>query len=359
MKNIVCLIDSLAAGGAQRQMVVLSRLLKENGYKVIVLTYHDIPFYKQYLDRYCIPNRNIDSAANHRKRIFRIRKELKDLNPDIVIAYLDVPSIVAVCGKLLGGKYRLIVSERNTTQHLTIKARIKFFLFRFADAIVSNSESQTEYIKSRYPRLSKKTYTITNCVDTDFFKPEPALPSSSELRLLTVGRITEQKNVLRYIDAIAILIHKGANIRADWFGDYFSDYYDQCLQKIKEYGIEDNFHFHPATGNILPEYQKADAFCLPSVYEGFPNVICEAMACGKPILCGNVCDNPSMVQDGVGGILFDPFSIDSMMSAIRQMAELDNERRAEMGRINRIKAEQQFSRNVFIQKYVNLIEKQN
>ena len=53
-------------------------------------------------------------------------------------------------------------------------------------------------------------------------------------------------------------------------------------------------------------YQKVDLFCLPSIIEGFPNVICEAMASGLPVICSNVCDNPFIVKSQENGFLFKP-----------------------------------------------------
>lgn len=50
--------------------------------------------------------------------------------------------------------------------------------------------------------------------------------------------------------------------------------------------------------SIEVEYRKADVFCLPSLYEGYPNVVAEAMSCGLPILCSNVCENPYIVEEG-------------------------------------------------------------
>ena len=68
-RKILCLIDCLSSGGAQRQLVGLAKLLAERGYEVEVLTYHDLPFYKSILEQYGIRNHNIYSSNNLQQQI--------------------------------------------------------------------------------------------------------------------------------------------------------------------------------------------------------------------------------------------------------------------------------------------------
>lgn len=357
MKKIVCLIDSLVSGGAQRQLVGLACLLKENGFDVSVMTYHNILFYARQLENGNVPYVVVEKASNPAKRFYYISKALKECKPDIVIAYLDVPCIVAVISKFLGCNYKLIVSERNTTQKLNVMERIKFFLYRFANAIVPNSYSQTEFIRKHYPNLASKVYTITNFVDTSSFTPcnHRAYSRTKTLNILSVGRVSEQKNILRYIEAINIVRLKGIDVQVKWFGGKFKEYYDNCINKIQEYHLDKVFTFYDASENIVKEYTNADVFCLPSLYEGFPNVICEAMSCGLPILCSNVCDNPNIVKEDLNGILFNPLSVDDIVASILKFHELDLLTRERMGKESRTLAVDKFSSIPFIQKYMSII----
>ena len=357
MKKIVCLIDSLVSGGAQRQLVGLACLLKSNGFNVSVMTYHNIPFYARQLENGNVPYRVVEKASNPTKRFYYITKALKEYNPDIVIAYLDVPCIVAVISKLLGCNYKLIVSERNTTQKLNATEKIKFILYKFADAIVPNSYSQTKFIRQHYPNLASKVHTITNFVDTSSFIPcnHQSYSKTKTLNILSVGRVSEQKNILRYIEAINIVRLKGIDVQVKWFGGKFKEYYNNCIYKIQEYHLENLFTFYDASENIAKEYANADVFCLPSLYEGFPNVICEAMSCGLPILCSNVCDNPNIVKEDLNGILFNPLSVEDIATSILKFYELDLLSRERMGRESRNLAVDNFSSTSFIQKYISII----
>ena len=162
--KILCFIDSLGAGGAQRQIVTLATLLRSKGYDTSVCTYHDLDFYKQYLDDNNVPNTIIQGVSRGFMRILRVRSYFKKENPDCVIAYQESPSILACIARLMGCKYHLIVSERNTTQIIGWNERIRFQLYRIADAVVPNSFTQAYYLEKHYPWMKKKIHTIIICI---------------------------------------------------------------------------------------------------------------------------------------------------------------------------------------------------
>lgn len=355
MKKIICLIESLGSGGAERQITGLAILLKEQGYEVEVWYYAPRHFYCKDLEKGNVKFRHISEAENKYKRLGIIRKELLKAKPDTVITYLNTPSIIGCISKITGGKFNLIVSERNTTQNLGITDRIKFFLYRFADHIVPNSFSQGEFIERHYPNLKNKIKCITNFVDTNKFSPNLNKEPNTKTRILTVARIMPQKNVIKYIQAIKKVAETGYNFEVCWFGNYISDeYFNKCKQTITELGIEDIFKFYPATTNIIEEYHKSDIFCLPSIYEGFPNVVCEAMCCGLPIVCSNICDNPNIVTHN-NGFLFNPENIESMANTIIEAINTTNEQRDLISRSCRERSIELFSKHKFVKAYTKLL----
>lgn len=354
----ICLfIDSLCAGGAQRQLVGLGNLLKEQGCDVTVITYHKDEFYLPFLIKNGIAYHYIPKAENKATRIYHVIRFLKNSKPDVLISYLSTPNIIACIAKCFIGKIKLIVSERNTTQSIGRNEQIRFALYRFADIIVPNSYSQENFIKTSYPQLAKKTVTITNFVDTDYFKPAAKRIQDSIPTIISVGRITPQKNILNYLSALKILVEKGLKFKAIWFGNTDrDDFFQSCKLSIEKLGLRDYFEFRPATKEIKSEYQKADIFCLPSIFEGFPNVLCEAMCCGLPVVCSNVCDNPSIVQQGENGMLFDPNIVEEMAFTIEEMINLPETEKELMGNSNRGKAIGMFSEKTFIEKYLQIIK---
>lgn len=257
----------------------------------------------------------------------------------------------------MGAKFKLIVSERNTTQKLTRRERIKFFLYRFADYIVPNSYTQTDFIAKHYPNLKNKLQCITNFVDTDKFVPVNNKTVNNPVRILTAARVMPQKNVINYIKAIKQVVDRGYNIKIDWYGaSHNQEYMDLCKQTIIDNNLSGIFNLYPASNNIIKEYQTSDAFCLPSIYEGYPNVVCEAMSCGLPILCSNVCDNGRIVEDTDNGYLFDPRNIDGIINSIVTFIKCKEEKKAIYGKRSREIAVDKFSATVFINKYTNIIQ---
>ena len=356
MKKIFCLIDSLGSGGAQRQITGLACLLHSAGYHVKLVWYHKEDFYRSSLESCGVKYVN-KIYANIISKMFGVLSEIRNSVPDVVIAYLDGPCIIACLGKLIGFKYKLIVSERNTTQCLSIKEKLKFFLYRRADYIVPNSVTQQKFLEHNYPDFRSKLLTITNFVDLDSFAPIPTMTRNNEFKkIVVVARIVEQKNVLAFIEAVKIACDKGCRFKVEWYGVPFEKHYmESCLKSIESNNLSDVFSFQGEVKNVVSVYNSADAFCLPSLYEGFPNTLCEAMCCGLPILCSNVCDNPLIVKENVNAFLFDPLSSESIADAIYRYCSLSFEECKKMGDESRTISLKKFSSKIFLEKYSSII----
>lgn len=358
MKRILLLIESIGSGGAERQLTGLAAMLKKNGYQVEVCYYINKEFYLPFLQENGVESCYLSEAANPRKRFFVLRKHIKTIHPDTIISYSTSPNMITCLLKMLGMKYNLIVSERSTTQEITIGVRLRFFLFRQANYIVPNSFSQGTIIERHFPYLIKKVRVIANFVNTNKFVPqETRMIPTNIIKILCVGRIGPEKNIVRFIDAVKKTQNDGCAVKVDWFGqDYQNAYSMECHTSVLKNQLEEDFVFHSPSLNIQEEYKKADVFCLPSLYEGYPNVLCEAMSCGLPVLCSNVCDNPKIVTQDENGFLFDPKDIESITNAIKQFSRLSKEERAIMGQRNRKKMVENNSEETFLEAYTKLIE---
>lgn len=358
-RRILCLIDSLGPGGAQRQIVGLAQFLKQNGYDVIVAAYHDNCFYLDLLLSSGVPYVFLSKAQKGLLRQWYLMKSIRKYNPQVLISYLEAPSIRACVAHLFNRRFNLIVSERNTTQKTGWTEKLRFSLFCLADSIVPNSYTQEKYIKNHFPRLANKVITIPNFVDLDYFTP----PIKREIHIIPeiiiVATIWPSKNTLGFIDAVAKLKEHGKSFHISWYGKNLSTlgYFNECQKKIECFGLGDVIELKEKTLNIKDCYQKADFFCLPSFYEGTPNVICEAMACGLPIACSDVCDNSIYVKEYENGFLFNPEDSDSMASAIERMLSLSLSDYKAFSRKSRELAEALLSKDIFIKSYIELIEK--
>ncbi len=357
MKKILLLIDSLGAGGAQRQMVGLAVLLKERGYDVSVAVYHDDRFYVNTILDAGVPYVYLKRANGKKMRILAVAGYIRKLRPECVVSFLESPSIISCIAHIFNRSFRLVVSERNTTQVIGWRERVRFLLFRLADYVVSNAYVQTEFIKKNYSCLSGKALTVVNFVDAEYFRP---VERSRRVvpEIVVAASIWESKNTLGLIRAVRLMKGSGARFHISWYGKVGgeTEYYRQCTELISELGVQDYISLLEKTKQIRDKYQTADYFVLPSFYEGTPNAICEAMACGLPVAGSDVCDNSRYVHPGENGVLFDPHSDESIAEAILGLLGVSEDVWREYCRNSRMLAVEEFSKERFVESYVKLIE---
>ncbi|RYU90220.1 glycosyltransferase [Mucilaginibacter terrigena] len=363
-KSILCLIPSLGSGGAERQMIQLIQLLNSE-YKIhpTVVTYSNKN--KDYPSDIIVTRVKVNEASPI-KRFFAILKAVKNAQPEAILSYGDLSNIISVLMQLFYNKAKVVVSERNTSLKYDMFTRLRFNLFRFADAVVVNSNSQTEFIKQHARFLIPKLKTINNFTDISKFTFAPGqINSISKIGIF--ARYHSQKNTVRFLEAVKMLNDKGYNhVQYYWYGQNYlnadggptplSAYYFECLELQKNLGLA-NVSLNGFEKNVGDRLNEMDAICLPSLYEGFSNTLSEAICCGKPILTGNVCDNPTFCIDGENGFLFDPFNAGDMASAIEKAVTLNNDEAQRFQAKSRELAENIFSKDKFLSAYVLAMSK--
>jgi galacturonosyltransferase len=128
-----------------------------------------------------------------------------------------------------------------------------------------------------------------------------------------------------------------------------------------EYGAENPFINKPNVNcvgfhkDVKPYLEKAHAIVLPSYHEGMANVLLEAAACGRPILASNIPGCQETFDEGVTGFGFEPKSVESLCEAIEKFIALSYEQKREMGKAGRKKIEEQFNRQIVVDKYLEQI----
>lgn len=359
-KRILCLIDTLGIGGSERQMVGLSVLLKSKGYHVDLAYYYNENFYAPLAIAGGVDPSLIVVGNSQLSKIKAIKKFIKNQGGyDWIIAYKGGPNVIGCILKLMGLKFKLIVSERIASPSLSRSVRKRFFFYRLSDVVVPNSFSQRDFICSHYPHLKNKTVVITNFTDTNHFLPSDN--NKPDIVVLTAARIARQKNTLNYLEAVALMKKQcSKNVKFLWYGDVQKgeeDYAEIVKNRVIELGLTDTFVFHPNVANICECYQSCSFFCLPSNFEGFPNAICEAMSCGKPILCSRVCDNPNIVRDGDNGLFFDPSDVNDIANKLISMINMEPGTLTEMGKRSREIALEMFSEEAFVNKYIEILDR--
>lgn len=354
MKKVLLLIDDLGQGGAERQMVYLASELKKEDCEVRLIKFFPGPTpYASLLKEQSIDYEIIEQGRNRWRRVWEILKLVRNWKPDLTIVYKD-GSCIASCLVRLLYKFKLVVSERNTTQKLTIYEKIKFFLFQFADFIVPNSKSQSNFIKLHYPKLTDKVITITNMVDLERFYP--ALVRPSRKTVIITARLTPQKNVINFLEALKVGNFDKTDVHFDWYGKIHEKaYYDSITAKKDELKLDDIITFHTNGSDSIEEvYRRATHFCLPSLYEGFPNVLCEAMASGLICVASDVSDNKDILGDS--DFLFDPKNHNDMASKLKYALDLKETEERAITKKNWDKILNLCGAKTFVEKYLSLLK---
>ncbi len=147
----------------------------------------------------------------------------------------------------------------------------------------------------------EKIHIIPYGVDTQRFSPgsAPAPISSGKLKLLFVGRINQRKGIKYLLEALRLV--NSSDVELTVCGRVVDD-----LALFKPFA--DSVRLRPdiSAEELLSAYREADLFVLPSVAEGFGQVLLESLACGLPILATTRTAAPDLIADGNEGFIVDP-----------------------------------------------------
>ena len=241
MKRILLITEGLGSGGAERQICGLAAMLTKAGYPCRLITYVENQFYEPYLRQNGVDYEFVPELWNKKTRVFRVAKYVRTYKPDVVISYL--PSVnQTMCLARFFFNAKLIVSERNNNTCITRKDKIQFNLYRMADAIVPNSNSQSNFIRRNFSFLADKVFPIINFVDVKRFTPTTSPVRNDVLRIITVARFTQQKNVLTFMKAVRMVKDMGIKVHFDWYGDntHNSAYYAEVEKEYRLLDIADS-----------------------------------------------------------------------------------------------------------------------
>ena len=362
--RILCVIDSLGSGGAQRQMASLAIGLAKRGHEVEIFNYFpELDFFRPEVEKSGIPIHEIRKTKGFSFRaLIKLGLLLRSGKYHVALSFLNIPNAYLELAHFFKPSTPKVVSERSN--HVGARALPgQRLLHRVASRVVVNSWSHCEWLKARHPWLEPKLQVIYNGVDTDLYKPSGVVRSDpKKLKLLAIGRVGPEKNVINLIKALVLFHDKWGWVPdLNWVGrkdeskeghSYGKEIND--LLEISPPAVKNNIHFLGEKGLIHQVLAEHDALIHPSLFEGMPNVICEALAAGKPVLASNVSDNVRLVKEGERGFLFDPNNPSSITSSIKQLSDLPSERWFGISENCRNYSEETLSMNKLVSKYEDL-----
>jgi len=217
--------------------------------------------------------------------------------------YGAIPAMAArlFYGKPYVGTYGYRYLEQGRIKGMRLRAclfewRARLGL-RLADKVIVTTEELRSHVSRLVPQ--SKVTLIPNGVDTTLFHPSRARPERAEKIVVFVGRFTPQKNLFTLIDAIALI--QDLKVKLALVGD------GELREDLEKYAVKRGISFefkgvvpHEELPGVL---NNADVFVLPSLIEGHPKVLLEAMSCGVPCVGTDVQGIRDIIQDGKNGLL--------------------------------------------------------
>lgn len=277
--RILCYINTLGRGGAERVLANLATCFAKDNNEVIFVTSY--PVDKEYqldhrINRINLSNIRIEGNAINRnvKYISTLRRIIKQLKPDICLSFMAEPNFRLLLATK-GIKQKKIISIRNDPkrEYPGVTAYLAKILFVQADGIVFQTQEAKAWFSKR---IQNKSAIIYNQVDNKFYNKRIG-DYAQRKDIVTVGRLTDQKNHKLLIKAFAI-IKDEINEDLYIYGD--GPLKEQLLSYIRELKIENRVHLMGIRHDIEEQLPKYKLFILSSDYEGMPNSLMEAMASG-------------------------------------------------------------------------------
>tara|TARA_B100000902_G_C27222825_1_gene870576 strand:- start:82 stop:1191 length:1110 start_codon:yes stop_codon:yes gene_type:complete len=366
--KILLVIDTLASGGAQRQLVNLAKGLKNRGNNVEIFIFNtSYNFFENELieSKIKISYPKLNQKSNKIIRSNIIIKNLKlKLREDFdhLISFLHTPSIYSSIASLYFPKINLVVCERSSS-NAPVNLLIKLF-FYFAclvsNKVIANSISEKNKIKRRIG-LSNKTKAIWNGYKLSIANPKSNKFKLNNKTLTVIGRVAYPKNGINLIRALKLFFKRnGWTPTINWVGRKENDKLSLKMQfgidKIlqDDINISSKWNYLGEIKNINKIFYKTDAIIHPSIYEGLPNVVCESMLSGCVVIASNVSDIPILLDDG-RGIIFDSSSPKSICLAIEKFYDMDGVEKQLMKKKAREFANDNFDINNMIDSYEKIL----
>ncbi len=321
MKKIGIIVNSIGYGGNERSAVNIAQAINED-YDVSIIIQEDNGNHYQYdgevvsLNTPCASSK-IGKAINAIRRVIRLRRVIVQKRIDTLFIILPVTNPI----NYLPFKCKKIVSCRDCGD-LIRRTKKYIKMTECADLMICNSNYQASYLSNAMPTLRSKIKTIPNIVDIDKVSQlkdqaiDPRTMSFIEDKhcIISVGRFAAAKGFDNLIKSFSILSKNDNDARLIIIGD--GELRGNIERLISNLNLKDKVLLTGFQDNPFKYISKADVFVLSSLYEGFPNVLVEAMACSTPVIATDCPSGPAEILDtsikdqysiGKGGILIQGF----------------------------------------------------
>ena len=304
-------INSLSKGGAEKNFYEIANSLS-NKHKVYIflLSESALDYYISNLNK----NLTIIIFRNNKfkfilRNILLFRLIIK-YKPDYIISFLFYADLVTYLPSLISSTKRIVSIRNNYFQQfsrgLKQKMLLKFHgfsLFNCNSIVFVTKKLRNIYIE-KLGLCNCNLNIIPNYVETDDIIPCKHTYGCKTLSLAFVGRVEHQKNLILLLNSLTSLVDQNIPFNLDVVGD--GSLLNDCKKYVQQNNLYDEVKFHGFNKEPFKIISESSVLILPSLYEGFPNVILEAMAYRKIVLSSNCDTGPSeIISHEVNGLLFE------------------------------------------------------
>ncbi|MCL2247760.1 MAG: glycosyltransferase [Oscillospiraceae bacterium] len=306
MQKILFVITSLSGGGAERIISNLTTGFPPEWEIDILIARKDSTMYPHRGNLFSI---DIKDGSNRNNLLYRIRVLLKKYimlrnlkkkgGYTACVSFMTRSNILNV---LTGNKRcKTIVSVRCDGRHNKYKRskdKVESYLNGKADFVISISNGVREHLINNVGLPPKKVKTIYNGFDVNNYIHGKPLQSEiaklisvqDSFTFITAGRLTSQKNQWHLIRVFAHLSKRHPKCSLIILGE--GELRPYLEELVSDFGVEANVHFAGFVENTFDYYREASAFVFTSLWEGFGNVLIEAMMCGLPVISTDCHSGP-------------------------------------------------------------------
>ncbi|MBD3367979.1 MAG: glycosyltransferase [Candidatus Eisenbacteria bacterium] len=282
---------------------------------------------------------------------------------DVLSCLLGITTLFGPVVGRLAGVPVVVNNQRNLGYWLRGGYRERAYAFnnrRLVDAVLVNSGAAASELERRFSTPARKIRNIGAGVDTALIGE--ARPADELVRELgfdgaklvgCVGKFTEVKGHEHFVRAAAEVHRKRPDTRFVLVGD--GPGRGMLEHVVDELGLRGAAAFTGARGDVPAVLKTLDVFVLPSISEGLPNVVLEAMAAGRPVVASRVGGVPEVVENGRNGVLVPPGDHMAMARAVLELLDAPETARA-MGRSGESVARERYDIGVVVRRLEDVFE---
>jgi glycosyltransferase involved in cell wall biosynthesis len=339
-RRVTFVLPSLHGGGAERAAVILLNGLASRGHEATLFLFRREGVYFDHLDARV---RLVVGQGGRVGRVNALRRFLAETPQHAVVSFLShFSTYAAVRASRSGAKY-VISQQTPLSAFLTdedyhwrrpvqrrVFAAVTRAIYPRADAIAATSQGVATDLMQSFGSPADRIFVVPNPVELDAVEQaarepiEPQLTVGEGPTLVTAGRLAEVKNLPLLVDALEVLA-RTTRFRAWILGG--GELEGALRSRLARSSIGDRVTLLGFQKNPWKYMARADAFVLTSRYEGFGNVLIEAMASGLPVVATASYGTRDIVEHEVNGLLVEEHRPDAVAAALGRVLTDDSLRR--------------------------------